>query len=589
MYVSGAVYPFSPYFTDVKVAPVAGTYTLVVDPDDANTGTATITLADVPRDISGEIVAGGAPVSFTITTAGQNGRISFIGSAGQRIALTNTSTTIFSTTLTIQAPDGSQVAHANVINNNVVGPVYLPVSGAYSILVNPWDNYIGSMTVTMYYVDPDVYQAIPTDGTATTISQTIFQSAYLTFTGASGQPLSGSVTGSIGCGRYWYLVDPNNNSINGVNCVGMPLTPRNLGTTGTYTLQLVPNWTATGPVTVRVTLASLQISSLSPTSGSAGQIVTITGSRFGATQGTSTVMFNGVTATVSSWSDTSIVAAVPPTAATGPVVVTVGGQASNAVTFSVMAPPTISSLNPISGTIGQTVAIAGMNFGSSPGNSTVVFNGTAATVTAWSATSITTTVPSGATTGSVRVTVGGSASNGSMFTVLNDVTYHLHKEASDSTGVFRLRAIGPDSAATTAQTGNIGNSTGEILVKAFATDSGVPGVTGSLPPGSPINVTLYMRKTTTKGIMYPRVRARLNGDAGTLLCQATGATPLSSSVIAYTLSCTTGAVTVTSTDRIHLWVGVNVTTAPGGNTRGELSIEGINGSTDSLMTVRLPR
>jgi hypothetical protein len=89
--------------------------------------------------------------------------------------------------------------------------------------------------------------------------------------------------------------------------------------------------------------------------------------------------------------------------------------------------------------------------------------------------------------------------------------------------------------------------------------------------------------------MYPRVRARLNRDTGTLLCQATGATPLSSSVTAYTLSCTTGAVTVTSTDRIHLWVGVNVTTAPGGNTRGELSIEGINGSADSLMTVRLPR
>jgi hypothetical protein len=55
------------------------------------------------------------------------------------------------------------------------------------------------------------------------------------------------------------------------------------------------------------------------------------------------------------------------------------------------------------------------------------------------------------------------------------------------------------------------------------------------------------------------------------------------------LSCTTGAVTVTASDRIYLWVGVNVTTAPGGNTKGELSIEGSNGSTDSLVTVRIPK
>src|SRR5262249_18400155 len=53
IYASGAVYPFSPYFTDVKVAPVTGTYTLVIDADDASTGSATVTLADVPRDVSG--------------------------------------------------------------------------------------------------------------------------------------------------------------------------------------------------------------------------------------------------------------------------------------------------------------------------------------------------------------------------------------------------------------------------------------------------------------------------------------------------------------------------------------------------------
>jgi rhamnogalacturonyl hydrolase YesR len=61
------------------------------------------------------------------------------------------------------------------------------------------------------------------------------------------------------------------------------------------------------------------------------------------------------------------------------------------------------------------VTIAG-NFGAAQG--TVKFNETAATVTKWSASSIMATVPSGATSGNVVVTVGKAASNGVNFTVL---------------------------------------------------------------------------------------------------------------------------------------------------------------------------
>ncbi len=76
------------------------------------------------------------------------------------------------------------------------------------------------------------------------------------------------------------------------------------------------------------------ITSLSPTSGAVGTSVTISGAHFGATQGTSTVTFNGTAATPSSWSDTSIVAPVPPGATTGPVVVTTLTGASNGVNFT---------------------------------------------------------------------------------------------------------------------------------------------------------------------------------------------------------------------------------------------------------------
>ena len=160
-----------------------------------------------------------------------------------------------------------------------------------------------------------------------------------------------------------------------------------------------------------------QITSINPTAGLVGTSVTITGANFGASQGTSTVTFNGTAAIPTSWSATSTVTPVPSGATTGNVVVTVGSVASNGVAFTVTTLPSITSLSPTSGALGTSVAIAGANFGSTQGTSTVTFNGTASTPTSWSATSIVTPVPSGATTGNVVVTVGGLASNGVAFTV----------------------------------------------------------------------------------------------------------------------------------------------------------------------------
>ena len=81
--------------------------------------------------------------------------------------------------------------------------------------------------------------------------------------------------------------------------------------------------------------AAPTITSISPTAGPPGATVTITGTNFGSTKGTSTVQFNGAVATtISRWSSSSIKVIVPNAVTTGPVVVTVGGVASNGVTFT---------------------------------------------------------------------------------------------------------------------------------------------------------------------------------------------------------------------------------------------------------------
>jgi YD repeat-containing protein len=231
------------------------------------------------------------------------------------------------------------------------------------------------------------------------------------------------------------------------------------------------------------------ITSLNPSNGGVGQGITIAGANFGGTQGSSTVTFNGTAASPTNWSATSITTAVPIGATSGPVVVTVGGVASNGVIFTVIPPPSITSLTPTSGPVGQAVTIAGANFGATQGSSTVTFNGTAATVTSWSSTSIGTTVPTGAATGPVVVTANGQASNGVTFTVITPPPTSSIQYQYDALGRL-VTVIDRDGNSATYNYDAVGNllsiirSTASVVtITGFSPTSGFAGtsitITGS--------------------------------------------------------------------------------------------------------------
>lgn len=206
-----------------------------------------------------------------------------------------------------------------------------------------------------------------------------------------------------------------------------------------------------------------QISSLSPTSGIVGSFVTIAGVNFGASRGLSTVKFNGTTATPTSWSSTSLVCAVPTGAATGNVVVTVSGIASNGVSFTVTpSAPQIISLNPTNGEVESSVTITGLNFGSTQGTSTVTFNGTTATIiTSWVAGQIVCAVPNSTTTGNVVVTVNSVSSNGMPFTVNQKVIVGGWFTTYNGTARSRIARIHSDGTVDTTFNPGTGAS-GEI-------------------------------------------------------------------------------------------------------------------------------
>lgn len=157
------------------------------------------------------------------------------------------------------------------------------------------------------------------------------------------------------------------------------------------------------------------ITSVTPISGTGGTQITITGTNFGATQGSSTILFNGALTSATSWNNSSIVATMSAYATSGNLVVIVNGVPSNAVAFTTS--PSITSLTPASGSAGLSVTIAGSNFGLTQGASTVTFNGLTAVPTSWSAISIAAPVPATTTTGPVIVTVNGTPSNPSTFTL----------------------------------------------------------------------------------------------------------------------------------------------------------------------------
>ncbi len=167
--------------------------------------------------------------------------------------------------------------------------------------------------------------------------------------------------------------------------------------------------------------------------------------------------------------------------------------------------------------------------------------------------------------------------------------WHWHNESSTTSGHKQLQPSGPDSAAAVLQTAALqGVGNGEKQIAQFNTAAGVPNTPGKIPSGASVSAIVWLRKTANLGTMYPRVKVRLNSSTGTSLCTATGATALTTTMTAYTLSCTTTAhVTVAASDRLYVWAGVNLTSgSSAGAFRGELGVEGtLEGSTNSRVTV----
>lgn len=236
-------------------------------------------------------------------------------------------------------------------------------------------------------------------------------------------------------------------TINGVNLSGV--TSVNIGdraqtiVAGSLTDQQVKIRVVSGTVTGKVSVTgpsgtfestqlftvtgTPQITSLDPSSGAPGSVVTIRGINFPTSP---TVTFSsGATATITKATATEITCQVPANAITGTV--NVSGAVSPSA-FTVTAKPLIQSFQPVRGIAGTDVTINGKYF---TGSSVRFSNNVAATVSSITDSKIVVKVPAGVITGKITVTNStGATATETNFEIISAPTITSLSPASATVG-----------------------------------------------------------------------------------------------------------------------------------------------------------
>jgi hypothetical protein len=230
----------------IESLPVTGTYTIRIAPRGTYTGAKPITLS---QDlIVGPIVVGGASVPVNITRPGQRARLTFAGTAGQRLTLGFPGASAFDA-ITVTKPDGTAFATfpGNTDLSIVMPP--LPTTGTYGILVDPRYADTRNMTLTL---SEEVSGSIVVDGSALPLTLgRVGQVARVTFSATANQRLNLAVTNAT-LSAVLTILKPDGTTwvppttVNNGSGYDSPMVP----TSGTYTMVMDPGATVTGSLTL---------------------------------------------------------------------------------------------------------------------------------------------------------------------------------------------------------------------------------------------------------------------------------------------------------------------------------------------------
>ena len=262
---SATIFANSTKFIDTTTLSSSGTYTIEISPYGSTTGTTTITLSDVPADSSGSITAGGSPVGVTLSSAGQNGTLTFSATSGQRVFVTATTGTLSGTgtpdvVVNLLSPTGGNLGSTSVITSNLskyIDTTTLSTTGTYSVQVDPQNDATGTTTITLYSVAADPTTGTAIDGVPLAVSLAVGQNALLPFRGAAGQVVEFDRSQISISTAIYSILNPDGSTLTSSGAVGTSdnsLTAT-LGSTGVYTLKVDPYQDASGSATVTLSIS----------------------------------------------------------------------------------------------------------------------------------------------------------------------------------------------------------------------------------------------------------------------------------------------------------------------------------------------
>jgi hypothetical protein len=373
---------------DLKIQPVTGRIfafthgrgTLMYDPN-AATDPPTITSFNPTNGPAGTgvTIAGTKFNNATaVQFAGVNAATFVVNSSTQIVATVPVAATTGAITVTTPGGTATSAANFNVtVMTAITG--FTPVSGNVGTVVTiSGANFTGATSVkfngtaaTTFTVNSatQITATVPSGATSGKISVTTpngtAQSAS-NFTVTTLPVISGFSPASGAIGSSVVITGANFVTVTGAAFNGTASSSPTVNSSSQITAT-VPAGATTGPISVTTTSGTGQsaanftvipaptITSLVPTNGSAGTVVTITGNNF---SGATAVTFNGVNAsTFSVGSATQINATAPSGVTTGPIhVTTPGGTAVSAASFVALTPPgndNFASAQNIGGTSGS--------------------------------------------------------------------------------------------------------------------------------------------------------------------------------------------------------------------------------------------
>ena len=227
-------------FHDPITLPATGTYALLIDPRDQNTGSLTFTVADVPDNAGSTSV--GTPTSVTVGTPGQIGVRTFAGTAGQKLTLTVISNDIPGADVVVHDPSGGVVASVAVSGTNAfIDTFTLPVTGTYDVTVDPHGQDTGQLTYVLTLVPDDTGTITPSTQATVNIG-TIGEVALRTFVGTAGDRVTLFVVSNTIPHADVTVLDPSGGVVT-TQLVQAPtafLDAFTLPVTGTYTVRIDP-------------------------------------------------------------------------------------------------------------------------------------------------------------------------------------------------------------------------------------------------------------------------------------------------------------------------------------------------------------